>query len=170
MSGTVVQIVARGYRLKRIFATLSAALALTLGVALPAHAGGDSRVLRATNAAALSSPCGSSYALIGHYPIRGTVTVGYLDVYWSWNSKRNCLVTNHSGPTYGVSLYTEAKIRPSGFSWSSCPSSTGCDGGFYRYYAGPVYTSSGVDMTHRCIDVSGVIDWVSRSLTRIHCG
>ena len=67
-------------------------------------------------------------------------------------------------------LYTEAKIRPSGFSWPSCPSSTGCDGGFYRYYAGPVYTPSGVDMTHRCIDVSGVVDWASRSLSRIHCG
>ena len=79
-------------------------------------------------------------------------------------------MTNHAGPTYGVRTYTEARIRPSGFSWPSCPSSTGCDGGLYRYYAGPVYTPAGVDMTNRCIDISGWVDWVSRSLGRIHCG
>jgi len=119
----------------------------------------------------LAGPCGSSYAHIGHYAIgSSSQTIGYLDVYWSSSTKRNCLVTNHSGPTYGVSLYTEARIRPSGFSWPRCPSSTGCDGGFYRYYAGPVYTPAGVDMTHRCVDISGVVDWSSRSLSRIHCG
>jgi hypothetical protein len=44
------------------------------------------------------------------------------------------------------------------------------DGGFYSYYAGPVYTPSGVDMTKRCIDISGWIDWRNRTLTKRHCG
>ncbi len=158
--------------MKRFLATLVILVAAAGGLAQPASAGPDS-TLRSTATVALTAgggPCGSSYTHIGHYPIRSTVTVGYLDVYWSWTTKRNCLVTNHAGPTYGVRTYTEARIRPSGFSWPSCPSSTGCDGGLYRYYAGPVYTPTGVDMTNRCIDISGWVDWVSRSLSRIHCG
>jgi hypothetical protein len=153
---------------------MATVLVMTVGLTLPADAGGNSTLppSKWTAVAALAGgPCGSSYTHIGHYAIgSSTRTLGYLDVYWSSSSKRNCLVTNHSGSTYGVSLYTEARIRPSGFSWPGCPSSTGCDGGFYRYYAGPVYTPSGVDMTHRCIDVSGWVDWASRSLSRIHCG
>ena len=142
--------------MRRLFAAIAAALVMTVGLALPADAGGNS-TLGLRTSALLGGPCGSSYTHVGHHPISGGGrTLGYLDVYWSWSTKRNCLVTNHSGPTYGVSLYTEARIRPSGYSWPSCPSSTGCDGGFYRYYAGPVYTPSGVDMTHRCVDISGL--------------
>jgi hypothetical protein len=159
--------------MKHIIGVIAATIALIMGLALPANAGGNSTLPRQETMmlAASGGPCGSSYSHIGHYPITAsTSTVGYLDVYWSWSTKRNCLVTNHAGSTYGVSLYTEARIRPSGYAWPSCPSSTGCDGGFYRYYAGPVYTPSGVDMSHRCLDISGVVDWASRSLTRIHCG
>ncbi len=156
--------------MRRYLAVIAVALTLTLGLSLPADAGGDS-TLPAGRVGLLAGPCGGSYTHIGHYAISGSgQTVGYLDVYWSSSSKRNCLVTNHSGSTYGVSLYTEARIRPSGFNWPGCPSSTGCDGGFYRYYAGPVYTPAGVDMTNRCIDVRGVVDWLSRSIYRIHCG
>ncbi|MGH8774144.1 MAG: hypothetical protein ACRDWI_02895 [Jiangellaceae bacterium] len=156
--------------MRRIIAVIATAFAVTMGLALPADAGGDSTLPPGTFAP-LAGPCGSSYSHIGHYAIGShSNPLGYLDVYWSWSTKRNCLVTNHSGSTYGVSLYTEARIRPSGFSWPSCPSSTGCDGGFYRYYAGPVYTPAGVNMTRRCIDISGVVDWTSRSLSRIHCG
>jgi hypothetical protein len=156
--------------MRRLVIAAAIAVAVTFGLALPANAGGDS-TLPQGRAALLAGPCGSSYTHIGHYAIgSGSQTLGYLDVYWSSSTRRNCLVTNHSGPTYGVSVYTEARIRPSGYSWPSCPSSTGCDGGFYRYYAGPVYTPAGVDMTRRCIDVSGVVDWSSRTLSRIHCG
>jgi hypothetical protein len=156
--------------MRRCFAAIATVLALTVGLPVPAEAGGNSTLRSGAFAQLAGGPCGSSYTHIGHYPIRSTVTVGYLDVYWSWSTKRNCLVTNHAGPTYGVRTYTEARIRPSGFSWPSCPSSTGCDGGLYRYYAGPVYTPAGVDMTSRCIDISGWVDWVSRTLSRIHCG
>jgi hypothetical protein len=157
--------------MRRLFIIIAAAIVAIVGLVLPAHAGGDSTLPANRSLALLAGPCGSSYTHIGHYRIGpSTQPLGYLDVYWSSSSKRNCLVTNHSGPTYGVSVYTEARIRPSGYSWPSCPSSTGCDGGFYRYYAGPVYTPSGLDMTHRCIDISGVVDWSSRTLSRIHCG
>jgi hypothetical protein len=157
--------------MRRFFAVIATALTMSLGIALPAAAGGDSTLPAGKSALLLAGPCGSSYTHIGHYAITGGgKTLGYLDVYWSASTKRNCLVTNHSGPTYGVSVYTEARIRPSGYNWPSCPRSTGCDGGFYRYYAGPVYTPVGVNMTHRCIDVSGWVDWAYRSLSRIHCG
>jgi hypothetical protein len=158
--------------MKRLIAATFAMLGLIAGFAAPATAGGNSTLPDSTSALSMmAGPCGSSYQHIGHYAIPASGTAyAYLDVYWSWTTKRNCLVTNHAGPTYGVSLYTEAKIRPTGSSWPSCPSSVGCDGGFYRYYAGPVYTPSGVNMTNRCVDISGWIDWRNRTLTKRHCG
>jgi hypothetical protein len=157
--------------MKRIFATALATVGLILGLGgAPAHAGGNS-TLPDNFVSVMAGPCGSSYTHVGHYPIPRTGTaLAHLDVYWSSSARRNCLVVNHAGPTYGVRLYTEARIRPSGSSWPSCPSSVGCDGGFYSFYAGPVYTPSGVNMSNRCIDVSGVIDWQSRTMSRIHCG
>ncbi|PSL07026.1 hypothetical protein CLV30_102415 [Haloactinopolyspora alba] len=153
-----------------LFASALVGVLLLLGFATPAGAGGNS-TLPASALSAASGPCGGSYSHIGHYRINSSAgTLAYLDVYWSGRANRNCLVTNHSGRTYGVSLYTQATIRPSGWNWPSCPNSTGCDGGHYSYYAGPVYTPAGVNMTNRCIDVKGVIDWTGRTLTRIHCG
>lgn len=156
--------------MKRVFAIVLSVLALALGATVPAHAAGDSSVSPGVKITS-GGPCGSSYSLIGHYAIGSSgTTLGYMDVYWSSSSRRNCMVTNHSSKTYGVSLYTQAMIRPTGYSWPSCPSSVGCDGAFYRYYAGPVYTPSGVDMSRRCLDMQGVIDWGSRTITRAHCG
>ncbi|TDC52808.1 hypothetical protein E1212_07695 [Jiangella ureilytica] len=108
---------------------------------------------------------------MGHYAI-GSPVKAYMDVYWSSTTKRNCLVTNHTGATYGVLLYTQATIKPSGsgYSWPSCPSSVGCDGEMYRYYAGPVYTPAGVDMSNKCVDIKGYIMDIGRTLTNIHCG
>jgi len=159
--------------MKRIIATAMAAFGLLAALAMPATAGGNSTVPDAAEIqfSMMAGPCGSSYTHIGHYAIPASGTAyAHMDVYWSWTTKRNCLVVNHAGPTYGVSLYTEARIRPSGYSWPSCPSSVGCDGGFYRYYAGPVYTPSGVNMTNKCVDISGWIDWRNRTLTKRHCG
>lgn len=153
--------------MRRLLAIMATALVALVGFAIPAAAGGNSTLPGARVAA--SSPCGSGYAHIGHYAI-GSPALGYMDVYWSSGSKRNCLVVNHTSSTWGVSLYTQAQIRPSGYSWPSCPSSTGCDAGFYRYYAGPVYTPSGVNMSNRCLDIRGVVDWASGSRSRIHCG
>ena len=158
--------------MKRLIAVTLATLGLIASLATPAVAGGNSTLPNfESQSVMLAGPCGSSYSHIGHYAIPSSGTAhAYMDVYWSWTTKRNCLVVNHAGPAYGVSLYTEAKIRPSGRSWPSCPSSVGCDGGFYSYYAGPVYTPSGLDMTNRCIDISGWIDWRNRTMSKIHCG
>lgn len=159
--------------MKRFFMVTVAAIAAIAAFAVPAHAGGNSTLPPETQALTMmAGPCGSSYSHIGHYAIKNNsgTTLAYLDVYWSWSTDRNCLVVNHSGPTYGERAYTEAKIRPSGRSWPSCPSSTGCDGGMYSYYAGPVYTPAGLDMTNRCVDISGTIGWFDRTLYRRHCG
>ncbi|HEY9412740.1 MAG TPA: hypothetical protein VIP77_24410 [Jiangellaceae bacterium] len=153
--------------MKRVFAVLVAAAALLLGLALPSHAGGDSTLAPGT-ITTKAGPCGSGYTLIGHHPVGNGM--GYLDVYWSSSARRNCMATVHAGSYYGDSLYTEAAIRPAGWSWPSCPSSTGCDGGFYRYFAGPVYTPAGVDMSRRCLDIKGTVDWSSRVMARVHCG
>lgn len=156
--------------IKRAFAIAAVVFAVVFGLAAPASAAGDS-TSSPGGFTTMAGPCGSSYSLIGHYPITASgKTVAYMDVYWSSSARRNCMVTNHTGSTYGTSLYTQATIRPSGFAWPSCPNSTGCDGAFYRYYAGPVYTPTGVDMSRRCLDVKGTIDWTSGSRTRIHCG
>lgn len=163
--------------MKRALSALAIVMLALLGFATPAAAGGDSDptvdldgLSAEARMAVASSPCGSSYRHIGHYAI-GSPAQAYMDVYWSSSAKRNCMVTNHAAPTYGVRLYTEAQI------WNStdgrpppCPRSVGCDGEFYRYYAGPVYTPAGTDMTHRCIGIKGWIAGQSRTMVNIHCG
>lgn len=166
--------------MRRTLLSAAATVVLLTGLTAPVSAGdnpapqggpGATESFSTDEVSAMAGPCGSSYRHIGHWSVKdGNRTLAYMDVYWSWTAKRNCLVTNHYGSTYGKRLYTEAKIRPSGWSWPSCPSSTGCDGGMYSYYAGPVYTPSGVNMSNRCIDFSGWIGWAGRSLYGKHCG
>lgn len=156
--------------MKRLVAIAFAVIGLMAGLATPAAAGGNS-TLPNSLISTMAGPCGSSYTWIGNYKIPSSGTIyAELNVYWSSTTKRNCLTVNHAGSTYGVSMFTQARIRPSGSSWPSCPSSTGCDAGFYKYRAGPVYTPAGVDMSGRCIDINGVIDWRSRTLYWRHCG
>lgn len=157
--------------MRRLIASIVVTFGLVLGFGGTAHAGPESTLPDGMVTTMGGGPCGGSYTHIGHYPIKaGSSTYAHLDVYWSWSTRRNCLVVNHAGPTYGDRLYTEARIRPTGWSWPSCPNSTGCDGGFYSYYAGPVYTPRGVDMTNRCIDISGWIAEYNRTLRKKHCG
>lgn len=168
--------------MKRALSLLALAICLLLGIAAPAAAGGDSDPTITSDdlgtgfgdgaggeRALLAGPCGSSYRHIGHHPI-GSPVLAYLDVYWSSTTKRNCLITNHYGSTYGDQLYTEAAIWPTGRAEPVCPDSVGCDGGMYSYYAGPVYTPAGVDMSRRCVNIRGYIKDVGRTLTRLHCG
>ena len=163
----------RKMRAQRSLALVGAIAALLMGLAAPASAQAHSRNLTGMVSALAGGPCGSSYTLVTHYPetsqATGEVNM-YLDVYYSSTAKRNCLVANHSGSAYGASLYSLAKIRPSGSSWPACPS-VGCDEGYYRYYAGPVYTPAGVDMSHRCVDVGGMAGiQTDRILYGINCG
>lgn len=155
--------------MRRLLAIMATVVVALLGFAAPASAGGPP-TSSSDIVVPLAGPCGSSYRHVGHYAIGSSPALGFMDVYWSSTARRNCLVVNHSSATWGTSLYTQARIRPSGFSWPSCPSSTGCDAGFFRYYAGPVYTPQGVNMSNRCIDIQGAVDWSSASRTRIHCG
>ncbi len=157
--------------MKRVISALAFVLFLLLGFAAPAAAGGDSDPTIDDDQMAVSAgPCGGSYRHVGHYPVGSSPVLGYMDVYWSGTAKRNCLVVNHSSATYGTKLYTEASIWPYGSAAPSCPSSVGCDGGMYSYYAGPVYTPAGVDMSNRCLNIKGVVDWTTATRTRVHCG
>jgi hypothetical protein len=152
---------------------VGAIAALLMGLAVPASARARSTTLAGTVPTLASGPCGSSYSHVGHYLVGNQATDEinmYLDVYYSSTAKRNCLVANHAGSAYGMALNSLAKIRPSGWSWPACPS-VGCDQGYYRYYAGPVYTPSGVDMSTRCIDVAGMAGiQTDKILYNIHCG
>jgi hypothetical protein len=156
---------------QRSLALVGAIAALLMGLASPASAQANSTTL--TGMALSSGPCGSSYSLVTHYGENSQATGEinmYLDVYYSSTAKRNCLVANHAGSAYGASLDSLARIRPSGSSWPACPS-VGCDEGNYRYYAGPVYTPAGVDMSHRCVDVAGLAGiQTDRILYGINCG
>ncbi|MEV6851222.1 hypothetical protein [Actinoplanes sp. NPDC051411] len=157
----------------RSLALVGAIAALLMGLAGPASAQAASTTRTGMVAALAGGPCGSSYSLVTHYGEHSQATGElnmYLDVYYSSTAKRNCLVTNHAGSAYGQVLDTLARIRPSGSSWPSCPS-VGCDEGNYRYYAGPVYTPAGVDMSHRCVDVAGLVGiQTDRVLSGINCG
>ncbi|WP_205856869.1 hypothetical protein [Phytoactinopolyspora endophytica] len=157
--------------MRRILVAITAAFVLVIGAVPAAHGAGHAPLPTATSALPLVGLCGSSYNHAGHYPIEASgTTIGYMDVYFSWHTRRNCLVTSHGGPAYGIRAYTEARIRPSGSSWPSCPSSPGCDGDFYSFYAGPVYTPMGVDMTGRCIDITAAVEWTSQAHSGVHCG
>lgn len=155
--------------MRRLLAIVATAIVLLLGFAVPAAAQ-DSSTPSAGAIVPLAGVCGGGYSHVGHYAVGASPALGYMDVYWSRTARRNCLVVSHSSATWGASMFTQARIRPSGYSWPRCPSSTGCDAGFFRYYAGPVYTPSGVNMSRRCIDIQGAVDWSSASRTRIHCG
>ena len=150
--------------------TLSAAAALVLAVT-------------STNAATASVPtepvgvlggeCGASYNLVGVHPV-GNQHTGRIDlhmeVYWSSTAKRNCLISRHVGDAYGQARNSLAQIRPSGSAWPAC-SGVGCDEGNYAYYAGPVYTPAGVNMTGRCVDIAGMAGiQVDKILYKQHCG
>jgi len=162
--GNTMEEAVRKMHARRSLALVGAIATLLFGLAAAAPA----------QAAALAGgPCGSSYTLVTHYAETSQATGEinmYLDVYYSSTAKRNCLVANHAGSAYGASLYSLAEIRPSGSSWPACPS-VGCDEGYYKYYAGPVYTPAGVDMSHRCVDVAGMAGiQTDRILYGINCG
>lgn len=155
--------------MKRLIACIVAVFAVTMGFAVPSQAGGNSTLPPGT-ITPLVGPCGSSYAHVGHITSGSTMA---LDVYYSSTAKRNCLVVNRAGSAYGVAGRTMARIRPAGFSWPAC-NSTGCDIGTYAFYAGPVYTPSGVDMSNRCINIWGEVTYAGNTQIEItgniHCG
>ncbi|MFC4334180.1 hypothetical protein [Salininema proteolyticum] len=152
---------------KPVFVRALAALAVVVAV----FAG--SSTVQADEAGTLAGPCGSSYSHVGHHKITKSPygTVGHLDVYWSSSTKRNCLVVNGYGAAYG---YKDLKVA---WLWDDrgVGSPVAYDSGQYSYYAGPVYTPRGKDMTGKCISIQGRIDlpngtWVARRMERVHCG
>jgi hypothetical protein len=127
-----------------------------------------------SSSAQAATVCGAGYSFSDEYQILNDVTdslIGYADLYYSSAAKRNCLVVSHSSSTWGTRLHTIARIRPSGLAWPSCPKSVGCDEGNYQYYAGPVYTPAGFDMSHHCVDLYGNVGNASgKTVLGVHCG
>ncbi|MFC4337743.1 hypothetical protein [Salininema proteolyticum] len=148
-------------------------LAKRLAVALAAIAAFSLSAVAIPGTASAAGPCGSSYALVGHYPIKDSYygTVAYIDVYWSSTSKRNCAVTNGTGATYGLKRHKGVSINP-----SSSSGRVDSDSGAFSYYAGPVYTPRGYNLSGECIDVDGTVglpggnEVTGRYLSRVHCG
>ncbi|KAI9148644.1 hypothetical protein HJFPF1_10685 [Paramyrothecium foliicola] len=106
-----------------------------------------------------ANPCGSGYVLVEEYPAYNDVTSKlemYADLYYSSSAKRNCLVASHAGATYGKAALTLAAIWPANYAAPNCPSAL-CDSGTYSYYAGPVYTPAGVDMSGRCVNFDAAL-------------
>jgi hypothetical protein len=137
----------------------------------------------ASPVASASGECGSSYGLVGSYRVQNDITdahEGTMEIYYSSSLKRNCAIMRHAGRMLGRQASfptgTLAEIRASGGSWQNCPAGvtthkTQCDRGEYSFYAGPVYTPSGVNMSGRCIDFTGMVGLQSHiSRSRVHCG
>jgi hypothetical protein len=161
----------------RIFRALSivvATAALAVGLVPAATATSSTS---AGGAGVLGGECGSGYTLVGLHPVTNQATGRvdlHMEVYWSSATKRNCLIARHFGDSYGKFRNPSlAKIRPGqppGGVWPACPS-VGCDRGNYAFYAGPVYTPAGVDMTHRCVDIGGMAGiHTDLILYGLHCG
>ena len=120
-----------------------------------------------------ANPCGSGYVLVEEYSARNDVTDKlemYADLYYSSSAKRNCLVANHAGALYGRAEDTIAAIWPANHASPAC-NSVGCDHGTYSYYAGPVYTPAGVDMSGRCVNFDAAVGPNTyKSKRNVHCG
>lgn len=169
---------------------------LALLTAVAAVAAGPSAVANASEEAAVSSTdriatraggeiaggeCGSTYSLVGFYPRQNDITdelEGHMEIYYSSTLKRNCAIMRHAGHMWGKSTSfptgTFVEIRASGGSWQNCSfgqHKTQCDRGGYSFYAGPVYTPSGVNMSGRCIDFNGNVGLQTHIERRNkHCG
>ncbi|MFE7779333.1 hypothetical protein ACFU5O_36835 [Streptomyces sp. NPDC057445] len=124
---------------RRITAVATAASAISAGMlAVPSAA-----------SAATSGSCGSGYTKVGSYPVTRSWegTAGYIDVYYSRATGKNCAITRRISSLAGKA----------GGIWVCIDQSEGnardCDGGNrnYRYYAGPVF----VPGRGQCIDVHG---------------
>lgn len=120
-----------------------------------------------------ANPCGSGYVLVEEYSAYNDVTDKlelYADLYYSSSAKRNCLVAQHAGDLYGRAANTKAAIWPASYNAPAC-NSVGCDSGTYSYYAGPVYTPAGVDMSSRCVNFDATVGANTYKVKRnVHCG
>ncbi|NUW42144.1 serine/threonine protein kinase [Nonomuraea rhodomycinica] len=98
----------------------------------------------AAPANAAANYCGASYRLLKTYKVEDA---GYLHVYYSSSTGKNCAVTVGAGEHYGKRDGKSVWIRRTGGTWIK-------DTGRYQYYAGPVY----VKASGHCIDVEGRIE------------
>jgi hypothetical protein len=162
---------------KKCLAILSAAAVMFVALCSTSSAASTAEVAsapRATVAAtATANLCGSSYRLIDKY-YKANDSSDRVDLeaalYYSASAKRNCLIVSHYGAWRGYKGSSLAMIRPHGSAWPKC-NSTGCDKGEYAYYAGPVYTPAGVDMSHKCVDFAGTTAYDTYIVkSKVHCG
>ena len=172
----------------RLLTTSIAVVAMSVAAVAPAaHAGDGARPVSANptqeGIVPLGGECGSSYGLVGLYPVQNDLTdrlEGYMEIYYSSTLRRNCAIMRHAGLMWGVRTSfptgTFVEIRASGGSWQNCPLGqttykTQCDRGRYYYYAGPVYTPAGVNMSGRCVDFNGNVGLATHiSRSGKHCG
>lgn len=104
--------------------------------------------------------CQSLGSLIESDPILfGTTKIGELDVYYNSSTGYNCAYLWHSGPSWGVSKYTDVEIvtcqQTSPSAQCSPVLSDDADGGNYAYDAGP----AGVYGRGHCISFNSEIEW-----------
>jgi hypothetical protein len=147
---------------RRITAVATAATAISAGLlAMPSTA----------SAAAPVGSCGSSYGKVGSYKVTRSWegTAGYIDVYYSRSTGKNCAITRPISSLAGKA----------GNIWVCIEQDKGyardCDGVTknYRYYAGPVYVSG----RGQCINVSGGLNRkpgdnqpFNGGAQKVHCG
>jgi hypothetical protein len=145
---------------------------LTAAACLTFVGGAATTSAGASEMTAQANVCGSSYVKIDTYPIKyGTATYGNIELYYSATAKRNCALTVGVGATYGWKGYKSIEICPIDTDITFC----GMDSGYFLYYAGPVYTRQGHDMSEWCVDVVGMIQHPNGTSAdnlkeNVHCG
>ncbi|WP_331726313.1 hypothetical protein [Streptomyces sp. NBC_00470] len=147
--------------------------AATLGLAAGAGAVATAPAASAASPSSYASLCGSSYQLVGSHAMTrdsgsGPTTGGYVYVFYSSQTQRNCAISKPVGTMKG-------KAHGLGVGLSSPRYLHGQSDGYqlghnYTQYAGPVY----VKAPHSCINVVGDMatrtGHYSTSAQGVHCG
>lgn len=92
-------------------------------------------------ARASADECGGT--LVNYEPARNAAgqKVGEIALYYNAANGNNCVVFNHSGPTWGVSLYTYIALHdcgPTGSTQGATCTLKSKDANYYLYRAGPI--------------------------------
>jgi hypothetical protein len=120
-------------------------------------------------ASAASPSCGSGYAFLDSYPIKGLDsgrTGGYVSLYYSGSTGKNCAIAMPISSWSGLVSHLDVQL-----STASYPGyvDDGLDAN-YHYYAGPIY----IPARGQCVDVGGYFQYGGERFAGhaygVHCG
>ncbi|GAA4579655.1 hypothetical protein GCM10023194_05830 [Planotetraspora phitsanulokensis] len=125
--------------------------------------------LIATPASAATASCGSGYAFLDSYPIKGldtNRTGGYVSLYYNSSTGKNCAIAKPISSWSGLVNHLDVQLTT-----NSYPGFV--DDGLnanYHQWAGPIY----IPARGECVDVGGYFDYGGERFAghayQVHCG